>query len=72
MRIVDPVVVAPLRDEWAAIKAEIAKHEDKAAKARDKATKATKAVEAATAAQGQGQGGEGPDDRQSGGDQGHE
>lgn len=48
MRIVDPVVVAPLRDEWAAIKAEIAKHEDKAAKARDKATKA---VEAATAAQ---------------------
>jgi hypothetical protein len=39
MRIVDPVVVEPLRDEWSGIKAEIAKH----------AEKATKTVEAATA-----------------------
>ena len=46
MRIVDPVVVEPLRDEWAAVKAEIGKHAEKAANARDKATKT---VEAATA-----------------------
>ena len=46
MRLVDPVVLDPLRDEWATIHAQLAARMTKAGKAKDKAAH-TKAVKAA-------------------------